>query len=125
MWMIGKPTDDSLLKLTLEIECRLVAFDPGLDETFQDRADVLVLVFDRTATSADELLECAIALRLIERLPCKLHRKHGEIIRDNRVILAVLPIARRHHASLTAFARSASRHAIDARLRHLTAGAGK
>src|SRR5690606_30701141 len=71
--MIGKPADDGLLKRTLEIECRLIAFDPGLAETFQDRADVLMLVLDRPAASADEFLKRTIALRLAERLPRKLH----------------------------------------------------
>lgn len=69
----GKPADNGLLKRTLEIESRLVTFDPSLAETFQDRANVFMLVLDQAATLAEESLRCAITLGLVERLPRKLY----------------------------------------------------
>ena len=79
---------------------RPVADDPGFAEAHQHRADVLVLVLDRSLSAADPVLERPPVRCLAERLAREFLREHGEVVRDDRVVLVVLPVSRRHCATL-------------------------
>lgn len=94
----------------LIVERRLVPVDPGFAQPLQDRADVLVLVFDRAATAADLRLQLPIVIRLAVRFICEFLRQHREIVRDDHVVLAFRPVPSPHRAKLAAAALVVSYH---------------
>ena len=84
-----QPLDDGSLERSLVVEGGLVAINPGFAQPLQDRADVLVLVLNRSSAASGQALQRPIPLRLAERLPRKLQRQHAEVIGDDRRVLLI------------------------------------
>ena len=64
-----EPADDRGFKRPLVVEAWLIPIDPSLAERLQHGADVLVLVFDRTASAPCGLLQSPIVVGFVEGLP--------------------------------------------------------
>lgn len=99
-WVEREPTRDRILKRGLVITRGLVAGDPVLSESPENRADVLVLELDRTAVAVDLGLKITIVSGFVVGLASKVRRQHREVIRDDQVILCIYPRPVRHAARL-------------------------
>jgi hypothetical protein len=91
-----QPVDDRSLERSLVVEGGLVDVDPRCAQTLQDRADVLVLVFDKSSAAFGQALQCPIPLCLAERLPRELQRQHAEVVGDDRRVLLIWPFPSCH-----------------------------
>ena len=90
---------DAVKQGTLEIGHRLVAADPWQAKMHQRGADVLVLVLDRSAGAADELLQSGVAVGLGVGPARQFERQHVEIVGEDQVDLAHAPFRSRRPLS--------------------------
>ena len=87
-----QPAHHGIHERHLEIEGRLVARDPVLTQPLQHGADVLVLELDRSlGATVQQGQKPAPVLSLVVGATCDVVGQHREVIRDDQVVLLIVP----------------------------------
>ena len=83
---------DHVMEKLLVVSLRLVSIDVGIPEIDEDRADVLVFVFDGSFRALlQQGQEAAAILGLVVGFAPELLLEHGEVVGDNRLHLEAGP----------------------------------